>query len=167
MRAKLHVVSAWKMSAMGVLFCSFLCFALLGLVSGWAEAAPGKSGTERAQEEARHLGLLFEQVRKEGNVRLLVELRVPFRPEGELEGPKAVLKQREQIGIVRRRVLERLLENAGFDRQTLKTFDTIPFFAVIVDEAGFWLLVRDQEVLSLREDSLSAPSGISGTSGTS
>lgn len=166
MRGKLVVEPGSGTRVLGVL-CCLLFLVAFGLFSRWAEASSGSASAEsvQAREEARQLGMLLDQVRREGRARLLVELRIVFRPEAELESPRAVLEQRERIGVARRRVLERLWRGVEFDRSAVKPFDTIPFFSVVVDEAGFWLLVRDHEVASLREDALSTPSGSAGTSG--
>ena len=89
-----------------------------------------------------------------GSVRVIVELKTDFRPEGSL-GKAQAFMQRNGITALRGQILARL--GAGVASASVKAFETIPYFAAQVDQNGLEALLNDAGVASVQEDKLSRP----------
>ncbi len=87
-----------------------------------------------------------------GGVRVIVELKAPFQPEGSLAAGHAAM-QRGGIAALRGQVLSRL--GSGVASASIKIFETIPYFAAQVDQKGLEALLNDPGVASVQEDKLS------------
>jgi subtilisin family serine protease len=83
-------------------------------------------------------------------VRVIVELDVPFAPEGELL-PEIAVRQRSEIASVRSAVLEGLV---GAAHGVARSYETIPFVALEVGPRALASLARSARITSLREDRL-------------
>jgi len=108
-----------------------------------------KAGSEaRFREVAR-------RERSAGVVPVIVNLRVSFQPESELNDEIAIRAQRTVIRRVRDRVVDGIV---GYDPVSIKEFESLPFLAVRVNETGVESLRTSTEVLDIQEDYLHRPS---------
>jgi subtilisin family serine protease len=96
---------------------------------------------------------LAERAAREGKVRVLVGLEVPFAPEGEL-APGVASRQRSEIATARLAVLGRL---RGSAHQLARAYDTIPYVALEVGPRALASLAGSPRVTSIREDRLLRP----------
>ena len=133
------------------------CVLFLGVGAGEANLS-GTSG-DVASADARRA--LAERVREMKTVRIIVQLRGPFVPEGELKSTWQVFRQREGIAQAQNRVLERLRALGCDGVGTAKRFETVPQMGLKVDEACLEALGQDPDVQSIQEDALGAPGGAS------
>jgi subtilisin family serine protease/subtilisin-like proprotein convertase family protein len=99
-------------------------------------------------------GDLMDKARAAGAVRVIVGLRTPFRPEGELLGSFAVQAQRAAIARAQQTLLDRL---NGYTAASVKRFASIPYLALEVDAEGLRQLQGDPAVETIREDELYRP----------
>ncbi len=93
---------------------------------------------------------LAERAAREGLVRVIVGLDVPFAPEGELS-PGVAARQRSEIASVRSALFGGL---AGAAHRVARSYETIPFVALEVGPRALEWLARSARVTSLREDRL-------------
>ena len=97
---------------------------------------------------------LLTQVQQSGAVRVIVGLKVPFQPEGDL--PNAADAAQQQQGITRAQ--QALLGKPALrNARNVKTFEYIPFLATEVDAATLAALAADPDVTSITEDRLAKP----------
>ena len=97
---------------------------------------------------------LILKAQKEGTVRVIVQVSVPFKAEGNLKNSLAVASQRIGIATVQDRLLQELRST---NHRIFRRFETIPFVAL---EAGIQALAaveRSGLVISVEEDRLSSP----------
>jgi hypothetical protein len=97
---------------------------------------------------------LMGKARAAGAVRVIVELRTPFRPEGELASQTAVRAQQVAIARTQQTLLDRL---SGYDAASVKRFAFIPYLALEVDAEGLRQLQADPAVETIRGDELYRP----------
>jgi subtilisin len=97
---------------------------------------------------------LIEEVQQTGRVKVIVGVNTAFTPEGSLS-EFGKQRQREGIEDAQDDVLQKL---SSFYTRNIKRFETIPFFAVEVDQAGLEMLRKDPMVTSIEPDELAAPS---------
>jgi len=90
-----------------------------------------------------------------GTVSVIVQLRVVFRPEGDLLSASSVQAQRAVIGQTQDSLIKEL---TGYDPASLKRFEHVPYLAVKVNAAGLESLRRSSNILDIHEDALLAPS---------
>lgn len=124
----------------------------LATAIGTLEAEASK--LKRTEEEHRHFADLAKKVDETMTHPVIVRLRVPYRPEGEVGGV-ALEAQRELIVRVRKALLEKLV---GFDPTSVKEYKFIPFLAVTINRFGLASLRDSELVLDIQEDSVSLPS---------
>lgn len=91
---------------------------------------------------------LYDRVRNNGRVSLIVGLNVFFQPEGDLSG-QSVQAQRQAIAQAQQSVISAL---SAFDVDILNTYSFVPFMAVTVDEAGFLYLINSPFVTHIEEN---------------
>ena len=149
-------------------FCLlFLFAAILPILDRPNIAAPQdpKSAGELAaaiesqQQDAEKLSRsdLFEQTFAElsakaqdfGTVRVIVRLRVAFRPEGELV--RAVERQ-AQRGAIKQSQDDLFDELYGYDPSSIKRLEFVPYVGVRVNAAGLESLRLSSKVLDIQED---------------
>ena len=97
---------------------------------------------------------LVDRAAREGTVRVLVQLRVSARPEGELSSPDAVASQRQAIAAAQSAVLKEL---AGTSYRVVRTYETIPFLALEVSLGALQALDESALVMGVEEDRLVSP----------
>ena len=102
---------------------------------------------------------LIEEAQQNGRVKVIVGVNTLFTPEGNLSDV-AKLRQRENIEDAQDDVLQKL---TPFYTRNVKRFETIPFFAVEVDQAGLAMLKNSPMVTSIEPDELAAPSLLEST----
>lgn len=90
---------------------------------------------------------LVEKARK-GRARVIAQLAGEMHAEGRLDS-EAIARQRRAISRVQRGVLGRLPEHRV---HLVRAFETIPYVALDVDEAGLTALARDPDVVAIEED---------------
>ena len=133
------------------LFPRSLAVFVLVLVSLVLQALPMRATTRSvsAQPNRPDYGKLVETARREGFVRVIVELRSSFQPEGLLPDATTREEQRNAIARARQDVLQQL--NVGNVRSG-PPFEAIPFMALHVDAAAMEALARNPNVVDIAED---------------
>ncbi len=97
---------------------------------------------------------LRHKAHDEGTVRVIVQLRVSALPEGELSSAEAVASQRRAIASAQSAVLTEL---AGTSYRVIRTFETIPFLALVVSPGALQALEGSALVVGIEEDRLASP----------
>ncbi|MDG2305613.1 MAG: S8 family serine peptidase [Candidatus Binatia bacterium] len=97
---------------------------------------------------------LTDAVRRAGSARVLVQLDESVAAEGALPARSAVIGQRARIAASGRRLATTL---GGTGSRVLRAFETVPFAALDVDEAGLDALEQADFVVAVEEDRLSFP----------
>jgi hypothetical protein len=92
---------------------------------------------------------LVDRAMREGTVRVIVQLRVSARPEGELGSPDTVASQRQAIAAAQSAVLQEL---AGAGYRIVRTYETIPFLALEVSPGALHVLGASVLVMGVEED---------------
>jgi hypothetical protein len=92
---------------------------------------------------------LVDKAVREGTVRVIVQLRVSARPEGELGGADVVASQRQAIAAAQTAVLQEL---AGAGYRIVRTYETIPFLALEVSPGALQALGASALVMGVEED---------------
>ena len=100
-----------------------------------------------------NLAGLRTRAEKLGHVRVIVGLRTPFTPEGDLSVTDRDA-QRRGIVATRKRVVDAV---AGTQSDVVGEFDTIPYVSLRATTAGVAALLRSADVISLHEDVPMAP----------
>ena len=128
-------------------YCLFSLLFLL-LFFGSDQQAIAQEGSESLPV---HYEELLKQVKNNSTVMVIVGLDLPihFRAEGELANRQAIQTQRSAIVQSQRRLLDNLSEN---DVQAYAEYESIPYMALQVDEAGLKKLVDSPLVSSIQED---------------
>ena len=128
-------------------YCLFSLLFLL-LFFGSDQQAIAQEGSEPLPV---HYEKLLKQVKNNSTVMVIVGLDLPidFRAEGELANRQAIQTQRSAIVQSQRRLLDNLSEN---DVQAYAEYESIPYMALQVDEAGLKKLVDSPLVSSIQED---------------
>jgi subtilisin len=86
--------------------------------------------------------------RARGSAPVIVQLAVPFVPEGAL-GDREASRQREAIAAAQESVLARL---AALAPAGVKQFETVPYLALVADESVLDALEADPAVVAIQED---------------
>jgi hypothetical protein len=97
---------------------------------------------------------LVDRAAREGTVRVIVQLRVSARPEGELGSPDAVASQRQAIAVAQSAVLKELADTSY---RVMRIFETIPFLALDVSPGALQALDESALVMGVEEDRLDSP----------
>lgn len=135
-----------------VLTCSQVFAAeriILGNAQGMPLAATQDPGISAIFTE------LKSKAKKNGTVRVIVGVRVPFAPEGKLDHAEQA-KQRSEIAVAQKAVLAKIPLLTGANRQP-KRFSTIPFMGLELTEAELSELASMPEITSIEEDVIAAP----------
>ena len=111
--------------------------------------------TAISQSYSHTLDQLLQTAREEGSVRVIVELDISFQPEAALLSDSRVAGQYAQIAETQQDVLESL---ATRTISNVRTYETVPYLALTVDEAGLLLLTDLPNVRAVHEDRLHKPS---------
>src|SRR5262245_50822066 len=107
-----------------------------------AKLIRGESAERRFQE-------LSAKLQRTGAVRMIVQLRVAFRPEGAMRQPAERLAQRAAI----RQAQDKLLNGVHIrNPHSLKRFEYLPILAFSVDAAGLAALRLSSQVIDIYED---------------
>lgn len=109
-------------------------------ILGQDVTTPGNIANFRETSPNTFFETLFDEVREKGSIRLRVGVAVPFAEEGLLT-PSQVATQRHDIARAQQSLSERLVT------RELRTFSTIPFMTVTVDEADLEALLYAPEVV--------------------
>ncbi len=96
---------------------------------------------------------LLHQATQTGSVRVIVTLRLPTRPEGQL-GPADAARQQESIAALQGTVLAAL---QGVRARAVRRFRHIPYLALETDAAGLDRLAHSPWVAALWADPLARP----------
>jgi len=96
----------------------------------------------------QRLRKLSEIAQKKGTVSVIVRMRAPFRPEGQMSNEAERLAQRTVI----KEAQNRLLAGLRYVPSTLKTYGGLPYVAASVDEAGLEQLQASSEALAVSGD---------------
>lgn len=97
---------------------------------------------------------LLAEAEDAGTVRVLVQLDMPFQPEGELQGIQAVRSQQLGIDGVQESVLAGLAET---NTAVIATYKYIPYMALELDAAALETLASLPQVVTIAEDVASPP----------
>ena len=92
---------------------------------------------------------LREKALSQGSVRVIVELRVDFKPEGNLTKASDVVKQRTDIASAQSAVVQKV---PGIVAGSLKQFEFVPYMAFATNAPGIDSLRSSEEVVSITED---------------
>jgi uncharacterized repeat protein (TIGR01451 family) len=92
---------------------------------------------------------LVAQAQESGSVRVLVQLDLPFRAEGELETDQAVQAQQANIDGLQGMVLEQM---ADTNTAVIATFKYIPYLALELDDVALETLAALPSVVAIEED---------------
>ncbi|HEX6898277.1 MAG TPA: S8 family serine peptidase [Thermoanaerobaculia bacterium] len=117
------------------------------------QAAPSPAPRREVPRELR------EKAAREGVVRVLVRLNLPFTPEGGLASVQ-VRDQRQAVARLQDTVLQRL---AGANARPHARYRFIPYMALAVDAPALDRLARLPEVAAVEEDVFERPSLSSST----
>ncbi|NJO85223.1 MAG: S8 family serine peptidase, partial [Blastochloris sp.] len=95
---------------------------------------------------------LLERARAGEQVAVIVGLDVAFEPEARLAGVQAVQAQQAAIAQAQQAVQARLAAFALAGFTSVTEYQSIPYMALVVDEAALLALSRDPAVVSINED---------------
>ncbi len=94
---------------------------------------------------------LLSKAQSQGSVRVIVKLKMPFTPEGELSSPSQVASQRAQIKSAQTELLNSL---SNYNIKGVKRFETIPYISMEVDAQTLCVSVSHPLVESIHENTL-------------
>ncbi len=103
----------------------------------------------RSLSVIQHFGELRMKALSAGTVRVIVELRTEFQPEGILRTSTAVQKQRRDIASSQESLLR---ETPGILTDSIKRFDYVPYLAFETSVTGLDHLRTSAEVTNIFED---------------
>jgi subtilisin len=126
-------------------------FAIIAVVC--ALSVPQQAQQPPTSSVAGTIATLLPRVRATGPVRVIIGVRAPFVPEGNLSIGAAV-DQRSAIAQAQSAVIDRLVAFGAIPR---RRFQTIPFVAVEVGAAALEQLAAMPEVTSIQEDVAEPP----------
>jgi subtilisin len=137
-----------------LLFVVLIVIACLGLTSFRVQAFLGMRGPLPLpqgvqQEKLAVFDALFDQTQQEGRVRLILELNVSFKPEGELFSGLSRRVQRYLISKAQNRVSDRL---KAFRARIVRDFEFVPYMLVEVDANGLADLASNPDVFRMQQD---------------
>lgn len=153
-------MSAHRRVLGAVVAAMVFAFALLLAVApaGWGQSpddeatrtqADDKSGSEQTNE-ASNPSELLQEAKREGSVRVIVQLRPEFVPEGRLSQPE-VVDQRNDIESAQEG-LQTELQGTGY--RTIREYNTIPFMALELPPEALEAVQRSPRVTDVIEDRL-------------
>jgi subtilisin family serine protease len=126
-----------------------LFWLILVLLIGWDWGTAVPTQASSIIQSSANFVQLTAQAQDAGTVRVIVQLDLPFRPEGDLEDTQAV--QTQQLGIdgLQQGVLNAL---ADTDTNVLAAYKYIPYLALELDAAGLETLASLPQVVAIEED---------------
>jgi subtilisin len=152
-------VSMLKLLSRSNLRSVFLLLTIMGLLlnagfrsANSVAAAQPVADPARAARISATVAALTATAEIQGSVRVIVQLKVPFQPEGRLRAQERQ-SQRAKIDQVRQ-----ALKNRLGSTKALEDFSTIPFTLLEVNATQLALLAADPEVVDVNEDQLAGPS---------
>ena len=117
------------------------------IVLGWDTAVSVQANDLPQQLDG--MAQLVAQAEDTGSVRVLVQLNIPFRPEGELDDVQSVQAQQTGIQGLQSSVLDQL---ADTNTAVLATYKYIPYLALEMDAAALETLASLPQVVTIEED---------------
>lgn len=128
----------------------FCIFAMLGARSETVVSVQANNElNENLNQGAENLSQLTAAANENGSVRVLVQLDLPFRAEGELETDEAVQTQQGGIENLQEDVLAQLVDT---DTAVVAAYKYIPYLALEVDTAALETLFSLPQVVAIEED---------------
>ena len=94
------------------------------------------------------------KAQKEGAVRVIIQIRESFRPEGDLKNFAAIATQRKGIAHAQERLFKEL---DNIRHQVIRRFETIPFVTIEAGIHALAILEQSGLVFSVEEDHISEP----------
>jgi subtilisin family serine protease len=110
------------------------------------------AGMKRSESAAERFTELRKRVDETGIVPVIIHVRAPFRPEAEYDTVIEVRSQRELIKLAQANLLDEMI---GYDPQSIKLYEYIPYLAVRVNPAGLAWLNGSDNVIDIEEDLIS------------
>lgn len=108
----------------------------------------------RTYNATSHFKLLMANANREGKIRVIVKLNMPFVPEGNMKSPQSIMNQRLLINQTQGLLLKSLLSyNIGH----VRAFRYIPFVAMEVDNTTLHQLNSSALVSDVYQDRLHHP----------
>ena len=153
--AQLHYGGATALAFYEVAQATTVPADLAAAIKELEQQAAKMKRTPEADQNFESVGVRIDETT---SLPVLVRLRLPYRPEGELNGTVAVEAQREMIVRVRKLLLTGLTDVSGYDAQSVKEYTYIPFFAIRINRRGFTYLKASPHALDIQEDSAAVPS---------
>ena len=92
---------------------------------------------------------LAEKAEQEGKVRVIIKIDTAFQAEGLLSNAQETSSQRDQISSLQQLVLGEL-SSEGLER--VKTFETIPYMALDIDQDNLQALIESENVAGIWEN---------------
>lgn len=120
------------------LFSTWVMLLVVGL-------APGRTLAGSVPEA------LVDRAAREGTVRVLVQLQVAAKPEGEIASAEAVAAQWQTIAVAQSALMAELV---GTRYRSVWTYETIPFLALEVSLDALRILEASPLVVGMEEDRL-------------
>jgi uncharacterized repeat protein (TIGR01451 family) len=120
---------------------------ILLVVGFWGKAVPIQASS--IQQPRMNLAQLTAQAQDAGSVRVIVQLDLPFQPEGDLANPQAVRVQQLSIDSVQEGVLNVL---AATNTHVVASYKYIPYLALELDAAALETLSGLPQVVAIEED---------------
>ncbi|GJM41883.1 MAG: hypothetical protein DHS20C20_21650 [Ardenticatenaceae bacterium] len=120
---------------------------VLLIVWNWGTAVPTKA--RAIFQDNPQLAQLAAQAQAEGTVRVIVQLDLPFRPEGDFEDAQAVQTQQLGIDSLQQGVLDALAES---NTEIVAEYQYIPYLALEVDISALETLASLPQVVEIEED---------------
>jgi len=143
----------------GFLLLSVLFLAGFALFLAAATAEPVWAIPDTQTEQLQDL---MQKAQSDGHVRVIVQLNVTFRPEGDLEQPQSAQSQQQVIDSAQTNLLQKM---GGTNTDLIAVFDTIPYLALALDAPALAMLAGLPEVAGIQED-VPVPPDLSGSVAT-
>ena len=145
---------ARRLFAIGVFVLTVFLFSGSDHVRGLFSASAQDPRLQRSERLERLFDTLIARAETRGSVLVIVGVRAPFTPEGELPNEEAVQFQRAVIARAQEAMLRRLPELRS---DSVKQFESIPYVALEIDTHGLQALRNSSETISIEDDRVVAP----------
>jgi len=138
---------------MNILVCKFLVILSSMLLLQACESPTQKKNEQATNPEIsiithKDYSRLLAKVQAKGHLRIIVQLNMPFVPDGQLSA-QAAMDQQMRISRMQDQLCAAL---AQYKVKSIKRFKYTPYIAMEVDSAALKALISDSLVLSLEED---------------
>ncbi|MBY0145082.1 S8 family serine peptidase [Neobacillus niacini] len=104
-----------------------------------------------SEQKSQEVQSLKSKYKNKKIIKVIIELNTSFQPEGKL-AKESKSKQRKQIETVQDSVKEDLMSILPEQAKSVKTFKTVPYITLEVDENGLDALHKNPNVKSIVED---------------